>query len=88
MRPLILHGNSGYRYYGIPFIPGSELNQLSEDGASAAICQQPPSEKCYKLLKGQSGSVSGGTQKTSMSKIPTIQPTEIARILHHRYIDS
>jgi hypothetical protein len=52
-----------YHYCGIRVIPGSALNQLSEDGTSSDIYQQPSSQKCYKLWPSSSGSASGGIQK-------------------------
>ncbi|PSN51087.1 Transcription factor RFX3 [Blattella germanica] len=51
-------GNSKYHYYGIRVKPGSSLNQLSEDGTSSAVRQQPSSQKRYKFLTG-SGAGSG-----------------------------
>lgn len=56
-------GNSKYHYYGIRIIPGSSLHQLTEDGTSSAVRQQPSSQKRYKLLSGSSSSGSGGSQK-------------------------
>ncbi|XP_069703475.1 DNA-binding protein RFX2-like isoform X2 [Periplaneta americana] len=63
-RRLGTRGNSKYHYYGIRVKPGSTLNQLSEDGTSSAVRQQPSSQKRYKFLSGSGGSGSGsGTQK-------------------------
>ncbi|KDR21076.1 Transcription factor RFX3, partial [Zootermopsis nevadensis] len=56
-------GNSRYHYYGIRVIPGSALNQLSEDGTSSGGRQQPSSQKRYKLLSGTGGNGNGGAQK-------------------------
>jgi hypothetical protein len=52
-------GNSKYHYYGIRVIPGSALNQLSEDGTTTNVRQQPSSQKRYKFLSGSGGSGSG-----------------------------
>ena len=48
----VCRGNSKYHYYGIRVKPGSSLNQLSEDGSSSAVRQQPSSQKRYKFLSG------------------------------------
>jgi len=52
-------GNSKYHYYGIRVIPGSALNQLSDDGTSSNVRQQPSSQKRYKFLSGSGSSGSG-----------------------------
>jgi hypothetical protein len=59
--PCCCRGNSKYHYYGIRVIPGSALNQLSEDGSST-VRQQSSSQKRYKFLSGSGGNGSG-TQK-------------------------
>jgi regulatory factor X 1/2/3 len=54
--------NTKYYYYGIRVIPGSELNNLSEDEKSA-VGQQASSEKSNKILPVSDTSGSG-THKT------------------------
>jgi regulatory factor X 1/2/3 len=58
-RRLGTRGNSKYHYYGIRVIPGSALNQLSDDGTSSNVRQQPSSQKRYKFLSGSGSSGSG-----------------------------
>ncbi|KAJ9593861.1 hypothetical protein L9F63_027495, partial [Diploptera punctata] len=63
-RRLGTRGNSKYHYYGIRVKPGSSLNQLSEDGASSAVRQQPSSQKRYKFLSGGSNHSNSSPQVT------------------------
>ncbi|GFG33837.1 hypothetical protein Cfor_11041, partial [Coptotermes formosanus] len=88
-------GNSKYHYYGIRVIPGSALNQLSEDGTSSNVRQQPSSQKRYKFLSGSGGSGSGNAtpkienqyeQNTNHSASSNHSNSSPQHPHHHQYL--
>ncbi|XP_023723000.1 DNA-binding protein RFX2 isoform X3 [Cryptotermes secundus] len=91
-RRLGTRGNSKYHYYGIRVIPGSALNQLSEDGSSA-VRQQSSSQKRYKFLSGSGGSGNGAQkienqyeQNTNHSANSNHSNSSPQHPHHHQYL--
>jgi hypothetical protein len=75
-RRLATRGNSKHNCYGICVIPGSALNQLSDDGNSA-VHQQPSSQEPYKFLSDLGGSGSGNHKMEEEFKQKTSHSTQV-----------
>ncbi|XP_066992717.1 DNA-binding protein RFX2 isoform X2 [Anabrus simplex] len=86
-RRLGTRGNSKYHYYGIRVKPTSPLNQLSDDGTSMAVRQQPSSQKRYKFLSGsgQKG-MDGQYEPNSNHSASNSSSTSPQHTHHHQYL--
>ncbi|KAK7872733.1 hypothetical protein R5R35_011870 [Gryllus longicercus] len=85
-RRLGTRGNSKYHYYGIRVKPGSNLNQLSEDGTSMAVRQQT-SQKRYKFLSGSGQkNVENNQYEQSTNNSVTSNHSNSTSPQHHQYL--